>query len=181
MDKLTLAKAIYDISNLKGEFLLRSGVTATEYFDKYLFEANPVILKSIAEHLKALLPQYYDQLAGLEMGGIPIATALSLETGSQVVFIRKKAKEYGTCKLAEGENIIGQRLVIIEDVVTSGGAIIDAVNELRTRGAIVDTVLCVIDRESTGRENLEAINLEFKPLFTKSVLESAGEFVVLPL
>ena len=175
MNRFALAKAIYDISNLKGEFVLRSGTTAVEYFDKYLFEANPIILKSIAEHLKALLPNCYDQLAGLEMGGIPIVTALSLETGSQALFVRKKAKEYGTCKLAEGGNIAGKSLVIIEDVVTSGGAIIDAVNELRARGAIIDTVLCVIDRENTGRKSLEAINLEFKPLFTKSILESAGE------
>ena len=130
MNKSVLAKEIYDISNIKGEFLLRSGVTATEYFDKYLFEANPIILKGIAENLKALLPKNYDQLAGLEMGGIPIVTALSLETGSQALFVRKEAKEYGTCKLAEGGDIKGKALVIVEDVVTSGGAIIDAVKEL---------------------------------------------------
>jgi len=172
MNKSVLAKAIYDISNIKGEFLLRSGVTATEYFDKYLFEADPIILKCIAEHLQPLLPDNYDQLAGLEMGGIPIATALSLATGKQTLFVRKAAKQYGTCKLAEGGDISGQRLVIIEDVVTSGGAIIDAVKALRARGAIVETVLCVIDRESTGRKNLEAINLSFKPLFTLSALVS---------
>jgi len=102
------------------------------------------------------------------MGGIPIATALSLTTGSQVLFVRKEAKEYGTYKLAEGGDIDGKNLVIIEDVVTSGGAIMDAVKELRARGAIVKHVLCVIDRESTGRENLEALDLEFTPLFTKS-------------
>ncbi|TEW44078.1 orotate phosphoribosyltransferase [Psychromonas algicola] len=175
MNKFSLAKAIYDISNIKGEFVLRSGVVATEYFDKYLFEANPIILRSIVEKLKILLPTNYDQLAGLEMGGIPIATALSLETGSHTLFVRKKAKQYGTCKLAEGGDINGQRLVIIEDVVTSGGAIIDAVNELRNRGAIVETVLCVIDREGTGRKNLEAINLSFKPLFTQSELKCAVE------
>jgi orotate phosphoribosyltransferase len=174
MNKNTLAKEIYDISNIKGEFLLRSGVTATEYFDKYLFEANPIILRSIAEHLIALLPEEYDQLAGLEMGGIPIATALSLETGSTALFVRKEAKEYGTCKLAEGGEIEGKTLVIIEDVVTSGGAIMDAVKELRARGAIVQDVLCVIDREGMGRENLEALGLNFNPLFTKSELEKAA-------
>ena len=174
MNKSVLAKEIYDISNIKGEFLLRSGVTATEYFDKYLFEANPIILKGIAENLKALLPKNYDQLAGLEMGGIPIVTALSLETGSQALFVRKEAKEYGTCKLAEGGDIKGKALVIVEDLVTSGGAIIDAVKELRARGAIVKNVLCVIDREGTGRENLEALDLHFSPLFTKSELEFAA-------
>jgi len=175
MNKEKLAKEIYNISNIKGEFLLRSGLTATEYFDKYLFEANPRILRSIAQHLAGLLPKDFDQLAGLEMGGIPIATALSLATDTEVLFVRKEAKKYGTCKLAEGGDITGKTLVIIEDVVTSGGAIIDAVNELRSRGAVVNHVLCVIDREGEGRSNLEALGLQFSPLFTKSQLEQAAQ------
>ncbi|MFK7804229.1 MAG: orotate phosphoribosyltransferase [Anaerolineae bacterium] len=172
MNKAELGKQIYDISNIKGDFLLRSGIRATEYFDKYLFEANPVILREIANHMVGLLPVQFDQLAGLEMGGIPIATALSLEIERPALFVRKEAKEYGTCKLAEGGEIKGQELVIIEDVVTSGGAILDAVRELRARGATVKHVCCVIDREGTGRENLEAENLTFSPLFTKSELET---------
>lgn len=175
MNKEQLAKEIYNISNIRGEFLLRSGVTATEYFDKYLFEANPRLLRSIAQYMAELLPDSFDQLAGLEMGGIPIATAISLTTDTQVLFVRKEAKAYGTCKLAEGGDIKGKELVIIEDVVTSGGAIIDAVKELRERGAIVNTVLCVIDREGPGRANLEALYLKFCPLFTKSELERAAK------
>ena len=171
MDRNELGKRIYDISNIKGEFLLRSGVTSTEYFDKYLFEADPTTLKNIAKHLSKILPSDYDQLAGLEMGGIPIATAISLEIEKPVLFVRKEAKEYGTCKLAEGGDIEGKELVIIEDVVTSGGAIMDAVKELRSRGAIVNQVFCVIDREGTGRENLEALALTFSPLFTKTELK----------
>ncbi|MGF1689633.1 orotate phosphoribosyltransferase [Photobacterium kagoshimensis] len=171
MDKEQLGKEIYEISNVEGEFLLRSGITATEYFDKYLFESNPRVLKAIAEHLKDLLPPSFDKLAGLEMGGIPIATALSLVTEREVLFVRKEAKEYGTCKLAEGGDIAGKHLVIVEDVVTSGGAIIDAVNALRARGAIVNQVLCVIDRECTASENLKALGLQLRPLFTKSELE----------
>jgi orotate phosphoribosyltransferase len=171
MNRSELGREIYNISNIKGEFLLRSGQISTEYFDKYLFEAQPDILREIADHMSALLPEAYDQLAGLEMGGIPIATALSLQLKKPVVFVRKEAKKYGTCKLAEGGEIKNSHLVIIEDVVTSGGAIMDAVNELRNRGAIVETVVCVIDREGTGRENLENIGLIFKPLFTKTELE----------
>ncbi len=107
------------------------------------------------------------------MGGIPIATALSLRIQKQVMFVRKEAKEYGTCKLAEGGEIENQELLIVEDVVTSGGAIIYAVNELRARGAVVNNVVCVIDREGSGRENLEKLGLKFNPLFTKSELEKA--------
>ncbi|WP_062263587.1 orotate phosphoribosyltransferase [Endozoicomonas arenosclerae] len=172
MKKSELGKAIYETSNIKGEFALRSGQVATEYFDKYLFEADPKLLAAVAEHMVGSLPEQYDQLAGLEMGGIPIATALSLKTGSKSLFVRKEAKEYGTCKIAEGGDIEGSRLVIIEDVVTSGGAILDAVKELRARGALVNHVYCVIDREGSGRANLEAAGLTFTPLFTKSELES---------
>ncbi len=175
MTKTELGKAIYDISNIKGEFVLRSGQIAHEYFDKYLFEADPTILSGIAAHMVGLLPKNFDQLAGLEMGGIPIATAISLRTGISSLFVRKEAKTYGTCKLAEGGKIEGSELVIIEDVVTSGGAILDAVGELRTRGAIVKQVCCVIDREGTGRENLEKESLTFTPLFTKSELEACAK------
>ena len=86
----------------------------------------------------------------------------------------KKPKKYGTCKLAEGGGVNGQKLVIIEDVVTSGGAILDAVAALRELGAEVDTVLCVIDREGTGKENLAKVGLTLLPLFTKTELEEAG-------
>lgn len=171
MNKAELGKKIYEISNIKGEFTLRSGQIATEYFDKYLFEANPTVLRAIAEQMTSILPETFDQLAGLEMGGIPIVTALSMHTGIPALFVRKEAKEYGTCKLAEGSNIDSATLVIIEDVVTSGGAVIDAVTELRQRGAVVNQVCCVIDRESTGRANFEALGLTFVPLFTKSELE----------
>ncbi|MBL4575296.1 MAG: orotate phosphoribosyltransferase [Opitutaceae bacterium] len=171
MTREELGKAIYESCNIKGEFLLRSGKTATEYFDKYLFEANPIILAAVAEHITPRLPSKVDRLAGLEMGGIPIATAISLQTRIPTLFIRKAAKPYGTCKIAEGGDFEGTELVIIEDVVTSGGAVIEAVSVLREQGAIVNHVICVIDREDSGGKNLENIGLIFSPLFTKSELE----------
>jgi len=172
MTKEELAKKIYQISNLKGNFVLRSGQTSNEYFDKYLFEGQPEILASIAELMKTLIPKQFDFLAGLEMGGIPIATALSLSTGKPTLFIRKRAKEYGTCKFAEGGGIEGKRLLIVEDVVTSGGAIIDATRKLRSEGAIIEDVICVIDRQESGKQNLENAGLNFFPLFTKNFIES---------
>lgn len=174
MDKQTLAQEIYQISNVRGNFTLRSGQKATEYFDKYLFEAQPKILSNIARQLAPLVSEDIDALAGLEMGGIPIATALSLQTGISTMFVRKQAKTYGTCKLAEGGEVKQKRLLIIEDVVTSGGAVVDAVKQLRALGATVDRALCVIDRESSGNNNLANIGIELIPLFTKSQLESAG-------
>lgn len=165
MDKSTLAKAIYETAHLTGEFKLRSGQVSNQYFDKYLFESNPALLKQIAEQLSKLIPEGTEVLAGLEMGGIPIATALSLKTGIPVVFVRKKAKEYGTCKLAEGMNIQGKRVCIIEDVVTTGGQILLSASDLKEVGAIVQNVLCVIERDQKGRANLEETGLEFYSLF----------------
>jgi orotate phosphoribosyltransferase len=169
-----LAKRIYDTAHITGEFVLRSGAKSNEYFDKYLFEANPKLLKDIAEALVPLVPPGIDALAGLEMGGIPIATMLSQFTGLPVLFVRKKAKDYGTCKIAEGGQVSGRKLLIVEDVVTSGGAILDAAKALVAEGAILDQVVCVIDRESGGAANLTKVNLALKPLFTMSELKKAG-------
>ena len=173
MDKLTLARRIDQISKIQGKFKLRSGQQANEYFDKYLFEAQPELLFEIACQLASFVPEKIDVLAGLEMGGIPIATALSLKTGIPQLFVRKEAKTYGTCRIAEGGEVQGRQLLIIEDVVTSGGAIIDAVSQLRKLGATVDRAFCVIDREGSGKENLRSVGIELNTLFTKSYLESA--------
>lgn len=172
MTKSELAKAIADTCTLNGEFKLRSGVVSHVYFDKYLFEANPTLLREVSLRMKDMLPAG-DVLAGLEMGGIPLATMIGQHTDMQVLFVRKDAKEYGTCKLAEGGDVAGKRLILIEDVVTSGGAILDGTKALRERGAIVEDVVCVINRESGGVENLADAGLKLHYLFTKSELESA--------
>ena len=171
MTKTELANEIYDISNIRGEFLLRSGQTSNEYFDKYQFEANPICLKEIAKRATKLIPTDAEALAGLEMGGIPVATMISHYSGMECLFVRKEAKKYGTCKYVEGGAISGKTLVIIEDVVTSGGAILDAVEKLRNDGATVKDVICVIDRQSGGLEKLKASGLTLRALFTKSDLE----------
>src|SRR5580704_9976342 len=163
-----LAKTITAVARLQGVFTLRSGVTATEYFDKYRFESDPALQRAIAEQLAGRLPKSFDALAGLEMGGIPIATLLSQITGKPTLFIRKKAKDYGTCRFAEGGEVRERRLLVVEDVVTSGGAIIEAVRALREEGAIVADVVCVIDRQSGGVENLAKEGLSLASLFTKA-------------
>ena len=107
MERADLARAIYERAHLTGEFTLRSGTVSNEYFDKYLFEADPALLLAIAEALAPLVPDGTDALAGLELGGVPIATMLSQVTGLPAVFVRKEAKSYGTCRLAEGGDIDG--------------------------------------------------------------------------
>ena len=175
MTKEAIAKRIYEAAHITGTFTLRSGQVSNEYFDKYLFEADPVLLAHIAREMKALVPQGAEVLAGLEMGGIPIVTALSMETGMPAAFVRKKAKEYGTCKLAEGADVSGKRVCVIEDVVTTGGQIIESVRELRARGAVVDTVLCAILRNPAATQLLAAQGLELRPAFTMEFIKSVAE------
>jgi len=173
-DNTPLAQRIFATAHITGDFTLRSGAKSTEYFDKYLFEADPDLLKHIAIALVKLVPPGIDALAGLEMGGIPIATMLSQLTNLPVLFVRKKAKDYGTCKIAEGGRVRGRKLLIVEDVVTSGGAILDAAKALREEGAELGPVICVIDRESGGPAKLTEAGLSLKPLFTMSELKKAG-------
>ncbi|MFN8845309.1 MAG: orotate phosphoribosyltransferase [Bdellovibrionales bacterium] len=173
MNRETLAKKIYEFCYLKGNFKLRSGQISHEYFDKYRFESQPELLLAVAEHLAPLIPKNIDALAGLEMGGIPIATALSLKTGLPVVFVRKKAKDYGTEKLAEGLNITDKRLLVIEDVITTGGQVILSTDDLRKAGAQVDNVLCVIQRGEDLSE-FEKKSLKLQSLYTMKELKNFG-------
>ena len=174
MDRAELAKRVYEAAHLTGTFTLRSGVTSNEYFDKYRFEADPGLLHSIAVAMAPMVPLGVDALAGLELGGVPLATMLSQVTGLPARFVRKEAKTYGTCQLAEGGDLKGLKLLIVEDVVTSGGAILDAVRELRELGAVAERVVCVIDRESGGVEKLAKEDLALDALFTMSELQAAA-------
>jgi orotate phosphoribosyltransferase len=170
MDRSTLAKKIYEVAHLTGTFTLRSGKVSNVYFDKYQFEARPDILNSIAEQMIPLLPKGIDYLGALEMGGIPIATAMSLKTNIPVVFLRKEAKEYGTCKFAEGPQIKNKKVCLIEDVITTGGQVIITTGMLREQGAQVDDVLCVIDRSEGKTEKITEAHLRLRPLFTMNDL-----------
>jgi len=172
MNRSELARKIYEISHIIGEFQLRSGQISNEYFDKYLFEGQPEVLHAIAEQMTLLIPEDVEALAGLEMGGIPVVTMLSQVSGIPALFVRKKAKEYGTCKLAEGGSVAGRKLLIIEDVVTSGGQILLSAADLRNCEAVVEDVLCVIDRESGGLETLAKEGLRLHSLFRMSELKN---------
>jgi orotate phosphoribosyltransferase len=174
MNRTDLASAIAAVSTLSGQFTLRSGWTATEYFDKYRFEGDPRLLRAIAEHLEPLIPAGTDVLAGLELGGVPLATALSLRTGLPAVFVRKQAKEYGTRQLAEGGAVTGRRLLVVEDVVTSGGQVVASSEALRALGAVVTHAICVIDREAGGVSALYHVGVELRSLFSKSDLGASS-------
>jgi len=169
-----LARDIDARCRLTGEFTLRSGQVAGEYFDKYLFETDPALLARVASAMVPLLPRDTDLLGGLEMGGIPIVTVVSAQTGRPALFVRKQAKTYGTCKLAEGPDVAGRRVTLVEDVITTGGAVRDATQALRAAGARVDVVVCAIDR-SPGEENpLADVGLEVRSVLTKAELDAVS-------
>ncbi|MCW2764389.1 MAG: pyrE 2 [Nocardioides sp.] len=169
----SLAADIDASCRLTGEFTLRSGQVAAEYFDKYLFESDPLLLARVAREMIQLLPHDTELLGGLELGGIPIATCVSGIMGMPALFVRKQAKEYGTCKLAEGPDVSGRRVTLIEDVITTGGAVRDATNALRAAGAIVEVVVCAIDRSPEGQNPLDDVGLEVRSVLTKAELDRA--------
>lgn len=172
---LRLAKDIYDVAHLTGTFELRSGRVTDEYFDKYRFEAEPKLLDRIAAAMVELIPPNTEVLAGLEMGGVPIVTALSRHADLPAAFVRKVAKPHGTKELAEGARVDGRRVLVVEDVVTSGGQIAASTADLRRIGAQVDEALCVLDRESGGSEALAESGIRLLSLFTRSDIAYATE------
>lgn len=171
----TLAARVHAAAHLTGTFVLRSGVTSAEYFDKYRFEADPALLTDVADGLAGLLSDEVEVLAGLELGGIPLVTMLSARTGLPARFVRKQAKSYGTAELAEGGSIDGRRIAVIEDVITSGGQVVTSCGDLRARGADILEVLCVIDRQAGGEAALAAHGLPLRALFTAEDLRRAAD------
>lgn len=169
----TLAARVATACRLTGEFELRSGQISAEYFDKYLFEADPVLLREVAVAMAELVPRC-DVLAGMELGGIPLVTMLSQLTGLPAAFVRKVAKPYGTKRLAEGAPVRGARVVLVEDVVTTGGALLAACAALRAEGAVVETVVCAIDREQGGAAHLAAAGLTMHAALTRAELEGSA-------
>ena len=169
--RVTLAARVFSTSYLTGSFVLRSGRTADHYFDKYRFESDPVLLAEIVDALAPLVPPETEGLAGLELGGVPLATMLSAKTGLPAYFVRKEPKKYGTEKVCEGGDVQGRSLVIVEDVVTTAGQMVLSAQDLRAEGALVEHALCVIDREGGGVDVAAAEGIALRSLFTMSELE----------
>ena len=172
MTKNELIHQIRDVSYLTGEFKLRSGTISNFYFDKYRFESDPHLLTLVADLMVKLLPAEFDGLAGLELGGIPLATAVSLQSGYPCYFVRKKAKTYGTRNLIEGGVKEKSRLVVIEDVITTAGQVCKSIRQIRDEGHVVEHVIAVIDRQAGGEEKINALACSFASVFTLSELES---------
>jgi orotate phosphoribosyltransferase len=169
---IELARDVDARCRLRGRFTLRSGQVSSDYFDKYLLEADPALLRRVTDEMAALVPPGTGALAGLELGGVPLAVMLSQATGIPALFVRKQAKSYGTCRIAEGGDPEGLMVVLVEDVITTGGAVVQAAGALRDLGATVSIVICAIDRSQPGSSRLAAQGITVKPVLSKDLLDS---------
>ncbi len=169
--KKQLVQKIKEVALLEGDFVLRSGKRSRYYLDKYLFEGYPDILRSVAHHMARLVPEDVTRLAGVELGGIPVTVALSLDTDIPCVFIRKSVKTHGTEKLVEGVYSPDDRILLVEDVVTTGGQAVEMVNRLRQDFRLqVVSVLAVLDRQEGSVESFASAGISYTALFTRKEL-----------
>ncbi len=175
MDREELAERLRAASYLEGEFILRSGRKSNYYFDKYGFETLPELLRAVARGLADMLPPEIDRLAGAELGGVPLAAAVALETGLPYVIVRKESKDYGTENRLEGVLEEGNRVALIEDVVTTGGAALSAARALREAGAGEVLAFVVLDRQEGGEEAFRQAGVPFRALYTAESMGLKGD------
>ena len=170
-DRESLARELVAAAVLRGNFTLRSGQTSSYYIDKYRLTTDPGLLARIAESLADLMPAEVDRVAGTALGAVPLAVALSLRTGLPAVFVRvDAAKNHGTARAIEGTLSSGDRVALVEDVVTTGGASLSAVELLQASGALIEAVIAVVDREQGGPQKFSAAGIPFRALFTATEL-----------
>jgi orotate phosphoribosyltransferase len=170
-DLLELGRELVAASYLKGDFVLRSGKRSNRYFDKFLFETDPALLRRLGRHLAQLVPAETQRLAAPELGAVLLGGAVSMETGLPLVLVRKEPKGYGTSKQIEGRFDPGERVTVIEDVVTTGGDSLRSAQVLRDAGVDVIHLVVVLDRGEGGEENIRAAGIPYSPLFRIADLE----------
>ncbi len=171
IDRQSVATRIAEVALLHGEFTLRSGRISKYYLDKYLFSTQPDVLQALGGMFADLIDtNTTDRLAGAELGGIPLVTVSSLATGLPCIFIRNQKKDYGTAKQIEGTIEKGDRIVIVEDIATTGGQVLEAAQTLESLGATVTKIIATIDRQEGARENIEGAGFKFESIFTKTDL-----------
>jgi orotate phosphoribosyltransferase len=169
-DRVALGRAIVEAAYLEGDFVLSSGARSRYYLDKYLFETRPAILRPLARELATLVPAGTDRIVGTELGAVALATALSLETDLPFVIARKGVKEYSTARTIEGELRPGDRVVVVEDVITTGAQAIRAARAVADAGATVLRIIGVVDRGDEGTRNAADAGFELVALFTREDL-----------
>jgi len=165
-----LFDAIKSAALLRDDFTLRSDKKSKYYLDKYLFEAQPIILKELGERFARKVTPRTTRIAGAELGGVALAAAASMASGLPFVIIRNAKKGYGTQKMYEGKLEKGDQILLVEDIATTGGQVLEAAKTLAEAGTVVQKIVAVIDRQEGARENIEAAGFVFESLLTKTDL-----------
>jgi orotate phosphoribosyltransferase len=183
MEQRELGKALREHAYLEGDFVLRSGRHSRYYLDKYRFETRPDLLGPLGERIAAAVREHEpeaERLAGPELGAVALAAAASLVSGLPFVIVRGEAKRYGTGNRLEGVFEEGERICLVEDVITSGGAAVEAIGALRDAGLQVGTAVCVVDREEGGADALARVGVRLQPLFRGSELLNRAKSAAKP-
>ena len=170
MDKEQLAKRIKEVSYLEGDFVLRSGKRSKYYLDKYLFETCPDVLKALGEEFAKYITEDVTLIAGAELGGVALAAATAMESGKRWIIVRNSKKGYGTSKMVEGVLNESDVVLLVEDIATTGGQVLEAAEVITEAGAKVRKIVCVIDRKQGAGENIAGAGYAFESILTKEDL-----------
>jgi orotate phosphoribosyltransferase len=166
LNREQLARRIADVALLRGEFTLRSGRKSNYYLDKYRFETQPDVLIALGAMLAEHVTADVDRIAGPELGAVPLAAAAAMASGKPCIFIRNAKKEYGSNKQIEGVFQPGETVLIVEDIMTTGGQVVEAAKTIEAAGLKVEKIVGVIDRLEGARQNIESAGYVFERLFT---------------
>ena len=170
MNRDELIKRVKEESYLEGDFLLRSGKRSKYYMDKYLFETCPDILKALGVEFAKHMSDDVTLIAGAELGGVALAAATAIETGKKWIIVRNSKKDYGTSKMVEGTIKKGDVVLLVEDIATTGGQVLEAAKIIEDAGASVKKIVCVIDRKQGAEENITGAGQVFESIMTKEDL-----------
>lgn len=174
MTREKLIERIKSLAVLHGEFTLRSGKKSRYYIDKYRFETQPDVLAALGKLFAEKVTPDVDRIAGPELGAVCLAAATAMAAHKPFVMVRKAAKEYGTTKRVEGELKAGEKVLIVEDILTTGGAVLEAAKSLTEAGVEIVGIVGVIDRLEGARHNIEAAGYKMDALFTITELGIEG-------
>ena len=162
-----LAARIKQVAYLEGDFTLRSGRKSKYYLDKYLFETQPDILESLGALMAGRRSPNVARIAGAELGGVALAAAAALAAKLPFFIVRNAKKDYGTGKMIEGALNAGDGVLLVEDIATTGGQVLEAAKVITAAGATIDRIVAVIDRQEGARENIEAAGYRFESILTR--------------
>jgi orotate phosphoribosyltransferase len=175
VDKKELIKRIKETAYLEGDFVLRSGKKSKYYLDKYLFETCPDILQALGEEFAKYISNDVTLIAGAELGGVALAAAAAMTTGKNWIIVRNSKKGYGTGKLVEGVLKAGDVVLLVEDIATTGGQVLEAAKIITEAGAKVEKIVCVIDRKQGAEENISRAGFKLESILTKYDLGISDE------